>query len=52
MFGRPAVKGISTEVLCEQVEAGAEVSEVADDFDLAVADVRWAVSYENAARAA
>lgn len=51
-FGRPAVKGISTEVLWEQVEAGAEVREVADDFGLTVPDVRWAVSYESAAHAA
>ena len=51
-FGRPSVGGISTEVLWEQVDAGATVAEVAEDFDLAVADVRWAVSYENGARAA
>ncbi|MTD56748.1 hypothetical protein [Amycolatopsis pithecellobii] len=31
---------------------GASVAEVADDFDLTVRDVRWAVSYENAVRAA
>lgn len=51
-FGRPAVAGISTEVLWEQVDAGASVQEVAEDYGLTVRDVRWAVSYENAARAA
>jgi uncharacterized protein (DUF433 family) len=47
-FGRPAVAGISTEVLWEQVDAGASVVEVAEDFGVSVSDVRWAVSYESA----
>ncbi|MQA08523.1 MAG: DUF433 domain-containing protein [Pseudonocardiaceae bacterium] len=47
-FGRPSVKGISTEVLWEQVDAGAGIAEVADDFGLTQQDVRWAVSYEAA----
>jgi uncharacterized protein (DUF433 family) len=51
-FGRPSVNGISTEVLWEQVDAGASIAEVADDFNLKPRDVRWAVSYENAVRAA
>ena len=51
-FGRPSIKGISTEVLWEQAESGASLEEVADDFDLEVADVRWAVSYESAPAAA
>ena len=51
-FGRPSVGGISTEALWEQVDAGATVAEVAEDFGITVADVRWAVSYENGARAA
>jgi uncharacterized protein (DUF433 family) len=51
-FGRPSVRGISTTVLWEQVEAGASLDEVAEDYDLAVGDVRWAVSYETATSAA
>jgi uncharacterized protein (DUF433 family) len=47
-FGRPAVAGISTDVLWEQVDAGASITEVAEDFGISVSDVRWAVSYESA----
>jgi uncharacterized protein (DUF433 family) len=45
-FGRPSIKGISTEVLWEQIDAGGALAEIAKDFDLQVSDVRWAVSYE------
>lgn len=51
-FGRPAVRGVSTEVLWEQVEAGASFAEVAKDFNLTTREVSWAVSYETAAQAA
>ena len=51
-FGRPSIRGISTDVLWEQVEAGADVREVAEDFGLAIGDVRWAVSYETATTSA
>jgi uncharacterized protein (DUF433 family) len=51
-FGRPNVKGISTEVLWEQVEAGADEDEVAQAFGLAVDDVRWAMAFELSLRAA
>jgi len=51
-FGRPAVRGISTEVLWEHDEAGEDVERIAEDFGLDVADVRWALAYENAQRAA
>jgi uncharacterized protein (DUF433 family) len=51
-FGRPSIHGISTEALWEQVEDGMEASEVARDYSLSVSDVRWAVSYEAATRAA
>jgi uncharacterized protein (DUF433 family) len=43
-FGRPAIKGISTDVLWEHVEAGEDVEEVAEAFDLDVADVHWALA--------
>lgn len=51
-FGRPAIKGISTESVWEQVEEGVDLDEVAETFQLTVADVRWALAYENATRAA
>jgi uncharacterized protein (DUF433 family) len=51
-FGRPSVKGISTEAIWEQDEAGVEVAEIADVYQLDVTDVRWALAYENSQRAA
>jgi len=51
-FGRPNIKGISTEVLWEQVEAGADEDEVAEAFGLEVDDVRWAMAFELSLRAA
>lgn len=50
-FGKPAVGGISTEILWEHIEAGDDVDDVASAFDLTRDDVRWALSYETAARA-
>lgn len=49
-FGRPAVRGVSTAVLWEQVASGADFGEVADLFDLSTADVEWAWAYEISAR--
>jgi uncharacterized protein (DUF433 family) len=46
-FSRPAIKGISTETIWEQDEAGVAVEEIADGYQLAVTDVRWALAYEN-----
>lgn len=51
-FGKPMVSGISTEVLWEHTNAGEAVETIAEDFDLDIRDVRWALSYENAQRAA
>ncbi len=51
-FGRPAIKGISTEVLWEQDDAGEDVASLAEVYGLTVADVRWALAYENSLRAA
>lgn len=50
--GRPAVKGISTEALWEQVDTGATLEEVAESFGLTVRDVEWACGYEWSGRAA
>ncbi|MFF0271584.1 DUF433 domain-containing protein [Kribbella sp. NPDC004536] len=51
-FGRPAVAGISTAGLFDEAEEGASAEEIADDFSLSVAEVRWALSYEEQRRAA
>ena len=51
-FGRPAIKGISTEVLWEHAESGEDVQETAEAFDLEPDDVRWALAYETSLRAA
>ena len=51
-FGRPAVGGISTEVVWEHDEAGEDVEEIAEAFGLAPVDVRWALAFETSLRAA
>jgi uncharacterized protein (DUF433 family) len=51
-FGRPSIRGISTDVLVEQLEDGADFSEVAADFRLTEEDVRWALAYETSLRSA
>jgi uncharacterized protein (DUF433 family) len=51
-FGRPAISGISTEVLWEHAEAGEVTGEIAAEFSIPVSDVRWALAYETSARAA
>jgi uncharacterized protein (DUF433 family) len=51
-FGRPAIRGISTEAVWEQAEEGVEPEELAEIYGLTVREVRWAISYENAAQAA
>lgn len=51
-FGKPAVSGISTEVIWEHDQAGEGVEEIADAFGLTVVEVRWALAYETSARAA
>jgi uncharacterized protein (DUF433 family) len=50
--GRPAIKGISTEVVWEHEQAGETVGDIAADFDLSEEDIRWALAYETSARAA
>lgn len=53
-FGRPSVGGISTEVLWEHADGGEDEDEdeIAETFALSLADVRWALAYETANRAA
>ena len=45
-YGRPAVAGVSTEVLHEHHEAGEEIAEIAAGFDLSESDVRAALAFE------
>lgn len=51
-FGRPAIKGISTEVLWKHADAGEAPEETAKAFDLDVDNVHWALAYETSSRAA
>lgn len=50
-FGKPAVGGVSTEVIWEHADGGEGEHEIADAFDLRLADVRWALAYELPLRA-
>jgi uncharacterized protein (DUF433 family) len=50
--GRPAVGGISTEILWEHVEGGEDLGKVAAAFGVTVGDVRWALAYETSVRTA
>jgi uncharacterized protein (DUF433 family) len=50
-FGKPAIGGISTDILWEHDQAGEAIDEIASDFDLTTDDVRWALAYENSVRA-
>lgn len=49
-FGRPAVGGISTEVLWEHLDAEETPEEVAEEFGLTADDVVWAQAYEHSRR--
>ena len=51
-FGMPTVGGISTEAIAGELDGGASVEEVAEDFGLDVDAVRWAHSYELSQHAA
>ena len=51
-FGLPAIDGIRTEILWEHSESGETEEDIASEFDLPVASVRWAFAYETSARAA
>jgi uncharacterized protein (DUF433 family) len=51
-FGRPSIKGISTEAIWEQADVGVDLEEIAETYGLEVPDVRWALAYENARLAA
>ncbi len=50
-FGMPAIGGISTEAIAGELDGGASLEEVAEDFGLDLDAVRWAQSYELSQRA-
>jgi uncharacterized protein (DUF433 family) len=50
--GRPAVNGISTEIIWEHHDAGEDDQEIADAFGLSTSDIAWALAYEKPRRAA
>lgn len=49
-FGLPAVEGIRTEIIWEHVEAEEAFDEIAEQFDISTASVRWALAYETSLR--
>ncbi len=51
-FGKPMVGGVSTDVLWEHRDAGEDVDEIAETFEVSANDVYWALSYEDSLRAA
>jgi uncharacterized protein (DUF433 family)/DNA-binding transcriptional MerR regulator len=51
-FGRPFIRGVSTEVVWEHHDAGEDIDEIAEQFALERSDVNWALAYEHASRAA
>ena len=51
-FGRPAIAGISTAAIFEHLVGGESEDEVADQFDLNVESVRWALAYETSSAGA
>lgn len=50
-FGRPVLlkRGVSTRAIADRIDAGEEVREVADDYELEPSEVEEAVLYERAA---
>lgn len=51
-FGQPAIDGIRTAIIQEHARAGEADEDIADEFDMPVESVQWALAYERSARAA
>jgi uncharacterized protein (DUF433 family) len=51
-FGKPTVRGISTETIWEHLHGGESETEIAEAFGLSSADVGWALAYELPQRSA
>lgn len=50
-FGRPSIKGISTQAIVEHLYGGEDDENVAEQFGITVADVGWARAYDLSHRA-
>lgn len=50
-FGKPSIKGVSTEVIAEQHDAGEDADAIAEMYALDASDVSWALAYEFSVRA-
>ena len=50
-FGRPSIRGISTEAIAEHLEAGEGDEEVAEQFSLSLDEIRWAQAFEHSRNA-
>lgn len=50
-FGKPSIKGVSTEVIGEQHDAGEDAETIAEMYALEASDVAWALAYEFSVRA-
>lgn len=50
-FGRPAVKGVSTEAIWEQHDAGEDTAALAEMYGIDPTDIDWALAYEHSLRA-
>jgi uncharacterized protein (DUF433 family) len=51
-FGRPAIRGVTTEVLAEDYRAGAGTAELADLYDLEPGEIEDALRFEMTQRGA
>jgi uncharacterized protein (DUF433 family) len=49
-FGLPAIGGVRTEILWEHSESGETEEDIAEEFEMHVEQVRWALAYETSAR--
>nr|MDT0659117.1 DUF433 domain-containing protein [Micromonospora sp. DSM 115978] len=49
-FGKPAIKGVSTEVIAEQHDTGETTETITNLYALAPTDVAWALSFESSLR--
>ncbi|MDG4832916.1 DUF433 domain-containing protein [Solwaraspora sp. WMMD1047] len=50
-FGKPSIKGVSTDVIGEQHDAGEDDEAIAEMYALEPSDVAWALAYEYSVRA-
>ena len=49
-FGRPSVQGVATERLWELFDAGEQIEQIADGYDMPTEEIRAAIAYEEQLR--